>query len=286
MYSNIKYWVNYIEDATAVEKTKLLNRLIENKEHDALLYLLEYKIIDASSKVNFKDESIPMFSRALRLNDVKACEILSKYGANLDYNEFCNYCGHPYEKAHLPLQSLVILKISNLSRYMEKNVLGYQELLIDAIKNGNATPTILDSYNMTPISLLFSTLKFPENYYDGSNFVKMILDLVDMYIHNGLDINKRDKYGKSSLYYLINKNLFKKETSELLEYLLERGATIDGIEDSHIFQNDIHPINLLDMFKMEKTAILLINAGINLLGVDKEIIKNDEIIKLITMNLR
>jgi len=159
---------------------------------------------------------------------------------------------------------------------MHKNAFVLQDILVNALKNGNATATVVDSNGMTPILYLFSNMKFPENS-PNNEFVRLIIELISTYVHYGMSIKKKDKMNNDCLYYMFRKFQDSQKFPDIFEYLFLIGATLDNSMIKDIFEDIFLLLFPLDRFGLEKTALVLINNGLDVSDIELNSIHNPKI---------
>ena len=275
-YINEEYFIERLTKASAIERLELLKELIENSESNHFLeYLLSNKYINASEKMNYEGDIIPLYYRVLQKNNVVGAFILAKYGANLDETIHFQK-DYKFGSSSITLQHYTMECMRTSFRYMHKDAFVLQELLVNALRNGNATATVVDSNGKTPISYLFSNMEFPE-YSPNNEFVRLIIELVSTYIHYGMSINYTDKMGKDCLYYMLTKFYSSKDAPDLLEYLFSIGANIDNSIIKDKFSDIFFFLFPLDRFGPEKTSLVLINNGLDVSEVNPDSMVNPNI---------
>lgn len=272
---NPEFFIERLKSANSIERLDLLKELIESRDNYLLESLLEEKIINPSEKMNEGRNIIPIYLRTLQKDNFEASYILASYGANLDESVYSK-SEHTFGEGHMSLQHYTMIPLASRLRYMPKDVFILRDIFVESLKNGNAIPTTVDSFGMTPIAFLFSRMEFPENK-ENTNFVQVLIDIISTYVHYGMNINHKDKFGRSCLYYILTKYVNQPLFAEILEYLLSVGIDVQdsGIDD--FYKDRFHPYNILDTLGLEKTGVLLANARFDLQYVDPSTIRNQNI---------
>ena len=208
-------------------ENNILHQLMEQNldiESDILNILVQYGL-----NINQKDENDQTaLNKAVKKNDIQASKILLENGANLE-----NIALHKFVQDN----NLEMLQL--LTKY---------DIDVDIENEDGDTALQLATSNYTP-QIIESLLKNGANTKGVSLHLfveKNDIKMIDLLLHSGVDINKKDENDQTALNKAVNKN-----DIQISEILLEQGASLENITlHKSVQDNNLEMLQILTKYNI------------------------------------